>query len=137
MIFSILQKKRICLFMAVIMILSGVCQAQKAHPAFGWKNEEQAASLTSSASFSVMGEDWCPDEFIGLRGTRNISHLIQNRLSQKKTDFSKRMLSVSYLAFLPKSTRFISHRRDGLHDAAASSHLALICYIHHQDGAKG
>lgn len=135
--FTILQKRRICLILAMIMVLSGVCLEQKTHSSFEWKNTQHTSSYTFANSFSLTNQDWCPNELIGLRNNRNTNRLVQGRLKSEKSEFSKRVLAYSYLAILSEITHFFISKKDELYVSATSSHFAVIQYIHHQDGAKG
>lgn len=135
--FTNMQKHRICLFLAILMILSGVCPENRSHSSFAWKKLPKTASITTAAPCSLTNSDCCPEELIGLRSIRNTVRLVQSRVKSTKTDFSKRILFWSYLAVLPVIFHTILQKKEYLCAAQTSTHFALIAYIHHQDGAKG
>lgn len=133
--FTTVQKKWLCLFLAVIMMLSGMClENRKAHSSFVWNEIQNSSTYTSVSWYTLTNRDLCTGEQIGLRSSNRI---VQNRSKSERTDSVIVTMSVSFLAILPGISKNIFKAFYGYDRTMAQSLLAMICYIHHQDSSKG
>lgn len=133
--FSSGQKKWICLLLAGILILSGMClESNRAYSFLSCDNSHDVSVYSSISSYTITNHDICTSELIGLRSANRI---VQNRSRSEKTDSVIITMIVFFLAALLENLHILLQSVDGYGQTTTNSLSAIIFYIHHQDSSKG
>lgn len=131
------KKNWICIIFAIAVIISGMCfEPVKTDSSFCCIDSVNTSEISYVSTVLEKNEDLCTGELLGLYKAKN-SITGRNRL--KERNYNTKLVAIqSDMAFLPEYSiyqlellsRYIQRNiRNSLHH--------IICFIHHQDGAKG
>ena len=129
------HKMFLSIYLAIAIILSGMCFENIATDSFVQSVDSANVMHHSSVSDNVLNRNHlCAGELLGVHDGINLVNHTQRMKGQsgKKTiltqSFSKHTPDFSFK--MPKSTYRLA-------DFEVCCREVIICYIHHQDGAKG
>lgn len=132
------KKNWICILFAIAIIISGMCFEQpiKADSSLCCIDSVDTSKISYVSTVLEKNEDLCTGELLGIYEAKEG---IASRSRFKQRNYKTKLVTVqSVVAFLPEySTCFTEILSRYVRRNMKNSLYDIICFIHHQDGAKG
>lgn len=133
---GMMQKKNLCLLLAVMVLLTGVCfEKGKAESFFACANGENRSQVLYFLAGAIERPELCTEELLG---SQDIGSLIEQIGHSDKTTNLLTAVLLSSAEIFSQNPAIIHHIENRETDCAYSSGAAVIIgYIHQKDGSKG